>query len=143
MDSAFLEGPKFKTRQLALGVLHNLGLVDGVGSLAMTGNKKEIIKLFTSNFKSASEYLTTNKNEASEIIIEDVWTLVATFNMIIADNKDIVHMMLINGLDAIMTNLFSSIISVEIKQSGDFTVTAHCKQAIFMLNHFFILCTQN
>ena len=35
-----------------------------------------------------------NRTMPNEEAVEDVWRLISTFNMIIADNKDIVHLIL-------------------------------------------------
>ena len=75
--------------------------------------------------------------------IEDVWRLVATFNMLIADNKDIAHMMLDYGFATIMTKLFKAVFQAEIKASNSFSKNKHLIRATFYFTHFFIICTHN
>ena len=59
--------------------------------------------------------------------------------MIIADNKDIAHMILDNGFASIMTKLFKAVIKANVGSSRN----DHVVKSIYMVTHFFILCTQN
>ena len=119
-------------------MLHNLGFVEGVGSFVAQECKNQVVELFKQNFALATDYLHSTKKPSSHVIA-DVDRLIATFNMIIADNTDIAQMMLELDFASIVTNLFNAVFAAKVKHS----LNNQKIKSTYMITHFFLICTQN
>ena len=107
-DGTFDQGYSQDTRVLALRILTLIFQADGTGSFIMLECKDEILAFFKKNLRKATDFI-QKASEISTKVIDDVVRLVALLVMIIADNQDIVSLILQEKLDKPIVELYMTL----------------------------------
>ena len=92
-DGSFDEGNSQDTRGMVLRILTQIFQAEGTGSFIMTECRNDVLAFFNEYFSKATDFI-RKSSEISTKVIDDVVRLMTLFVMIIADNPDIVCLIL-------------------------------------------------
>ena len=98
--------------------------------------KDEILAFFKKNLRKATDFI-QKASEISTKVIDDVVRLVALLVMIIADNQDIVSLILKEKLDEPIVGLYMTL-SKRTAKSANQEVVQKILEATMTFSHFFI-----
>ena len=107
-DGTFDQGNSQDIRLMTLRILTLIFQADGTGSFIMLECKDEILAFFKKNLRKATDFI-QKASEISTKVIDDVVRLVALLVMIIADNQDIVSLILQEKLDKPIVGLYMTL----------------------------------
>ena len=93
---------------MALRILTQIFQAEGTGSFIMTECQDEVLDFFKKNILKATDFI-RKAGEISTKAVDDVVRLVALFVMIIADNPDIVCLILKEKFDEPIAGLYKTL----------------------------------